>query len=53
MRGPFYCHVPPNTAHGALALRSLSQPDQPPPDAILLDMIMPVVNGWQFAAAYR
>ena len=24
-----------------------------PPDVILLDMDMPVVNGWQFADAYR
>lgn len=36
--------------HGAEALR---QVEQSPPHVILLDMRMPVMDGWQFASAYR
>ncbi len=32
----------------ALTVAGLSQPD-----AIVLDMLMPVMNGWEFARAYR
>lgn len=35
---------------GAIALSLL---DQWPPDVILLDMKMPVMDGWAFADAYR
>jgi two-component system, chemotaxis family, chemotaxis protein CheY len=35
---------------GAEALRIVQQR---PPDLILLDMRMPVMDGWQFAEAYR
>jgi two-component system, chemotaxis family, chemotaxis protein CheY len=37
-------------AHGAAALGLL---DQHHPDVILLDMRMPVMDGWTFARAYR
>ena len=37
-------------AHGAAALKLL---ESFTPDLILLDMRMPVMDGWQFAAAYR
>jgi CheY-like chemotaxis protein len=36
--------------HGAAALDRAAEL---PPDAILLDMRMPVMDGWAFAAAYR
>lgn len=36
--------------HGAAALGLL---EQRPPAIILLDMRMPVMDGWQFAQAYR
>ena len=42
--------------HGADALRWLDArraDGDPPPDLILLDMRMPVMDGWAFAAAYR
>ncbi|MGH2353490.1 MAG: response regulator [Chloroflexota bacterium] len=35
---------------GADALAAVAQA---PPDLILLDLVMPVMDGWQFAAAYR
>lgn len=35
--------------HGAAALKLIDEP----PDLILLDMRMPVMDGWQFAQAYR
>ena len=38
-------------SNGLLALDLLSQHGMP--DLILLDMLMPVMNGWQFAAAVR
>jgi CheY-like chemotaxis protein len=36
--------------HGAAALALI---DESPPDVILLDMRMPVLDGWGFARAYR
>ena len=39
--------------HGAAALDLLTQPNALCPDAIVLDMRMPVMDGWQFAARYR
>jgi CheY-like chemotaxis protein len=36
--------------HGQEALDAIQQS---PPDLILLDMRMPVMDGWAFAAAYR
>lgn len=36
--------------NGAVALSLL---DQAPPAVILLDMKMPIMDGWQFARAYR
>jgi CheY-like chemotaxis protein len=36
--------------HGAAALERL---EAAPPDVILLDMRMPVMDGWEFARAYR
>lgn len=38
--------------HGAAALERLDDAAQPPA-LILLDMQMPVMDGWEFAAAYR
>lgn len=38
------------TTNGAEALERIAQS---PPDLILLDMRMPVMDGWQFAQAYR
>jgi CheY-like chemotaxis protein len=32
---------------------ALEQASREPPDLILLDMRMPVMDGWQFTAAYR
>ncbi len=37
-------------AHGAAALKSI---DQEPPALILLDMRMPIMDGWAFAQAYQ
>lgn len=37
-------------AHGAIALDVIAET---PPDLILLDMSMPVMDGWQFADEYR
>lgn len=42
--------VAPN---GAAALAQLSAPNRRAPDVILLDMRMPIMDGWQFAEAYR
>ncbi len=42
--------------HGAAALEYLARRQQtgtPPPALILLDMRMPVMDGWAFAEAYR
>jgi CheY-like chemotaxis protein len=39
--------------HGAAALELLRQPHTVRPDVIVLDMRMPVMDGWQFAAQYR
>lgn len=39
-----------SAAHGAAALRLLSQD---PPSLILLDMRMPVMDGWEFARRYH
>jgi len=39
-----------SAADGAAALQVV---EQTPPDVILLDMRMPVMDGWQFAAAYH
>ena len=36
--------------NGAVALRTI---DQAPPELILLDMRMPVMDGWAFVRAYR
>lgn len=38
-------------ANGLIALESLR--NHALPDLILLDMIMPVMNGWQFASEFR
>jgi CheY-like chemotaxis protein len=43
-------HEVVTAAHGAAALDLIGEA---PPDLILLDMRMPVMDGWQFAAAYR
>jgi CheY-like chemotaxis protein len=37
-------------AHGAAALEAVAAS---PPDVILLDMKMPVMDGWEFARLYR
>lgn len=37
-------------ANGAIALDRVTEY---PPDVIILDMNMPVVDGWQFASGYR
>jgi two-component system chemotaxis response regulator CheY len=39
--------------HGAAALELLEAPGAQRPDAIVLDMRMPVMDGWTFAARYR
>lgn len=39
--------------NGLVALRILEGENRYQPDIILLDMRMPVVDGWQFAEAYR
>ena len=39
--------------HGAAALDALVQSGAPAPDVILLDMRMPVMDGWTFAERYR
>jgi CheY-like chemotaxis protein len=39
------------SANGRDALATLRQ--QPPPDVILLDLLMPVMNGWQFCHAKK
>ena len=39
--------------HGLAALTRLGQADQPRPDLILLDMRMPIMDGWAFARAYQ
>jgi CheY-like chemotaxis protein len=36
--------------HGLAALQLV---EQAPPDVVLLDMRMPVMDGWEFARAYR
>ncbi len=43
-------HEVVTAANGALALRAL---ERVCPDVILLDMRMPVMDGWEFARAYR
>jgi len=40
-----------SAANGDLALRSLQRAD--PPCVIILDLMMPVMNGWQFRAAQQ
>jgi CheY-like chemotaxis protein len=40
-------------SHGAAALALLTGPDAVQPHLILLDLRMPVMDGWAFAAAYR
>jgi CheY-like chemotaxis protein len=39
--------------NGEAALQHLAQPDAPKPEAILLDMWMPVMDGHEFIAVYR
>jgi len=39
--------------NGVAALAVLEQPGQPPLDLILLDLLMPAMDGWHFAEAYR
>jgi CheY-like chemotaxis protein len=39
--------------HGAAALALLTATEPLRPDVILLDLRMPVMDGWQFAARYR
>ncbi|MFN0072773.1 MAG: response regulator transcription factor [Chloroflexota bacterium] len=43
-------HTVDMASNGAVALEVAGAQ---PPDVILLDMRMPVMDGWQFAAAYR
>lgn len=43
-------HEVAKAANGALALAALERMQ---PDVILLDMRMPVMDGWEFARAYR
>ncbi|TAK30111.1 MAG: response regulator [Chloroflexota bacterium] len=43
-------HTVSTAANGAIALEML---EQLRPDLILLDMRMPVMDGWQFAEAFR
>jgi CheY-like chemotaxis protein len=40
-------------SHGAAALQLLAQEGPAQPAAILLDLRMPVMDGWDFARAYR
>jgi CheY-like chemotaxis protein len=35
-------------SNGQAALDTLHQPDEGPPCVIILDLMMPVMNGWQF-----
>ncbi len=37
--------------NGQEALELLRDPSRPPPSLILLDLMMPVMNGWQFLEA--
>ncbi|MDB5079936.1 MAG: response regulator receiver protein [Chloroflexi bacterium] len=39
--------------NGSVALQLLTGPASYQPDLILLDMRMPILDGWQFAKAYR
>ena len=39
--------------HGVAALAILGQPERPPPDVILLDLRMPIMDGPAFAHEYR
>jgi CheY-like chemotaxis protein len=39
--------------NGAIALELLKSSKSPLPHLILLDMMMPVLNGWQFAAEFH
>jgi two-component system, chemotaxis family, chemotaxis protein CheY len=43
-------HLVMTAPHGAAALEAIAVS---PPDVILLDMKMPVMDGWAFARAYR
>ena len=43
-------HLVMTAPHGAAALDVIART---PPDVILLDMKMPVMDGWEFARAYR
>lgn len=43
----------PNGAAALTLLVARHEAGHPPPAAILLDMRMPVMDGWQFARAYR
>jgi CheY-like chemotaxis protein len=40
-------------AEGDAALARLRAAGEPPPDLVLLDMMMPVMNGWQFLEEKR
>lgn len=40
-------------ANGAAALQALAGPPSFAPDVILLDLRMPVLDGWAFAQTYR
>ena len=43
-------HEPSEARNGAEALRQAAASE---PDVILLDLNMPIMNGWQFVPAYR
>jgi CheY-like chemotaxis protein len=40
-------------ANGEEALALLRRPEERPPDVVLLDMWMPVMDGWAFLRSYR
>lgn len=43
-------HAAETAAHGAEALALLRRESHPPPRLILLDLMMPVMNGWELCA---